>query len=48
MTEQQQTSPVQDGSSDEVIVLARLHHVNLKAYRFEEMREFYSEGLKGS
>ncbi len=42
MTEQRQTSPVQEGSIDEVIVPARLHHVNLKAYRFEEMREFYT------
>ena len=32
MTEQRQTSPVQEESLDEVIVPARLHHVNLKAY----------------
>jgi catechol 2,3-dioxygenase-like lactoylglutathione lyase family enzyme len=42
MTEQRQTSPVQEESLDEVIVPARLHHVNLKAYRFEEMRDFYT------
>jgi catechol 2,3-dioxygenase-like lactoylglutathione lyase family enzyme len=42
MKEQRQTSPVQENSLDEVIVPARLHHVNLKAYRFEEMREFYT------
>ena len=42
MTEQRQTSPVQEDSLDEVIVPARLHHVNLKAYHFEEMREFYT------
>jgi len=42
MTEQYQTSPVQEEFLDEVIVPARLHHVNLKAYRFEEMRAFYT------
>ncbi|GHO58650.1 bifunctional 3-(3-hydroxy-phenyl)propionate/3-hydroxycinnamic acid hydroxylase [Ktedonobacter robiniae] len=42
MAEQRQTSPEQEGSLNEVIVPARLHHVNLKAYRFEEMREFYT------
>jgi 2-polyprenyl-6-methoxyphenol hydroxylase-like FAD-dependent oxidoreductase/catechol 2,3-dioxygenase-like lactoylglutathione lyase family enzyme len=42
MTEQRQTSPVQEESLDEVIVPARLHHVNLKAYKFEEMRDFYT------
>ena len=42
MTEQPQTSPGQEMSLDEVIVPARLHHVNLKAYRFEEMRDFYT------
>src|SRR5262249_23678717 len=42
MTEQRQTSPVQEESLDEVIVPARLHHINLKAYRFEEMRAFYT------
>jgi len=41
-TEQRKTSPMQEGSLDEVIVPARLHHVNLKAYRFEEMRDFYT------
>jgi catechol 2,3-dioxygenase-like lactoylglutathione lyase family enzyme len=41
-TEQHQTSPVQGGALEEVIVPARLHHVNLKAYRFEEMRDFYT------
>ena len=41
-TEQRQTSPVQEDSREEVIIPARLHHVNLKAYRFEEMREFYT------
>lgn len=41
-TEQRQTSPMQESSREEVIVPARLHHVNLKAYRFEEMREFYT------
>jgi len=41
-TEQRQTNPVQEGSLDEVIIPARLHHVNLKAYHFEEMREFYT------
>ena len=42
MTEQRQTSPVQEDATDEMIVPARLHHVNLKAYHFEEMREFYT------
>lgn len=42
MTEQHQTSPGQEVSPDEVIIPARLHHVNLKAYHFEEMREFYT------
>jgi 2-polyprenyl-6-methoxyphenol hydroxylase-like FAD-dependent oxidoreductase/catechol 2,3-dioxygenase-like lactoylglutathione lyase family enzyme len=42
MTEQRQTSPGQEDSLEEVIVPARLHHVNLKAYRFEEMRDFYT------
>lgn len=28
--------------SDDVVVPARLHHVNLKAVRFEEMRDFYT------
>ncbi len=42
MTEQRKTSPVQEGSLEEVIIPARLHHVNLKAYRFEEMRDFYT------
>jgi catechol 2,3-dioxygenase-like lactoylglutathione lyase family enzyme len=42
MTEQRQSNPVQEGFLDEVIVPARLHHVNLKAYRFEEMRAFYT------
>jgi 2-polyprenyl-6-methoxyphenol hydroxylase-like FAD-dependent oxidoreductase/catechol 2,3-dioxygenase-like lactoylglutathione lyase family enzyme len=41
MKEQRQTSQVQEESLDEVIVPARLHHVNLKAYKFEEMRNFY-------
>ena len=30
------------GVLEEVIIPARLHHVNLKAYRFEEMRDFYT------
>jgi catechol-2,3-dioxygenase len=30
---------------DEVIVPARLHHVNLKTIRFEEMRAFYTKVL---
>ncbi len=42
MKEQRQTSQVQEESLDEVIVPARLHHVNLKAYKFEEMRDFYT------
>lgn len=42
MTEQRQTNPVQEEPLDEVIIPARLHHVNLKAYRFEEMRDFYT------
>jgi catechol 2,3-dioxygenase-like lactoylglutathione lyase family enzyme len=42
MTEQHPTSPVQEDSLNEVIVPARLHHINLKAYRFEEMRAFYT------
>lgn len=42
MTEQRQMNPVQEESLEEVIVPARLHHVNLKAYRFEEMRAFYT------
>jgi catechol 2,3-dioxygenase-like lactoylglutathione lyase family enzyme len=41
-TEQQQTNPAQEASIDEVIIPARLHHVNLKAYHFEEMRAFYT------
>ena len=41
-TEQQQTSPAQETSIEEVIIPARLHHVNLKAYHFEEMRAFYT------
>jgi 2-polyprenyl-6-methoxyphenol hydroxylase-like FAD-dependent oxidoreductase/catechol 2,3-dioxygenase-like lactoylglutathione lyase family enzyme len=41
-TEQRQPSPMQEGSREEVIRPARLHHVNLKAYRFEEMRDFYT------
>jgi catechol 2,3-dioxygenase-like lactoylglutathione lyase family enzyme len=42
MTEQRQTSAGQEGSLGKVIVPARLHHVNLKAYHFEEMRDFYT------
>jgi catechol 2,3-dioxygenase-like lactoylglutathione lyase family enzyme len=41
-TEQQQTNPAQEASNEEVIIPARLHHVNLKAYHFEEMRAFYT------
>ncbi len=41
-TEQRETSPEQEGSQEEVIIPARLHHVNLKAYHFEEMRDFYT------
>ncbi|HWZ20146.1 MAG TPA: VOC family protein [Ktedonobacteraceae bacterium] len=41
-TEHQQTNPAQERSREEVIIPARLHHVNLKAYHFEEMRAFYT------
>lgn len=42
MAEQKRTDPAQQRTSDEVIKPARLHHVNLKAFRFTEMREFYT------
>lgn len=42
MAEQITGDPKQQDTSDEVIVPARLHHVNLKALKFEEMREFYT------
>jgi catechol 2,3-dioxygenase-like lactoylglutathione lyase family enzyme len=42
MTEQNQTKQMPEETLEEVIVPARLHHVNLKAYRFEEMRAFYT------
>ena len=42
MAEQLKTDPLQQSSQKKIIVPARLHHVNLKAYRFEEMREFYT------
>ncbi|GEM_PF-14743 len=41
-TEQRQTNPEQEVSMEEVIIPARFHHVNLKAYHFEEMRAFYT------
>ena len=41
-TEQRQTGPAQDASIEEVIIPVRFHHVNLKAYHFEEMRAFYT------
>ena len=41
-TEQRQTSSAQDASTEEVIIPARFHHVNLKAYNFEAMRDFYT------
>ncbi len=42
MAEHNATKPRQQNTTDQVIVPARLHHVNLKAFRFEEMRDFYT------
>jgi catechol 2,3-dioxygenase-like lactoylglutathione lyase family enzyme len=42
MTEPLKTNSSLERSSEEVIVPARLHHILLKAYQFEEMRTFYT------
>jgi catechol 2,3-dioxygenase-like lactoylglutathione lyase family enzyme len=43
MTEQRTAITTQTQHDiDEVIVPARLHHINLKAFKFDEMREFYT------
>ena len=44
MAEQRTTNATQQqlDNIDEVITPARLHHINLKAVKFDEMREFYT------
>ena len=42
MTEHIAADVVQEQSTEKIIAPARLHHVNLKAVKFEEMREFYT------
>ena len=43
MAEQRTTTTAQpQHHTEEVIVPARLHHINLKAFKFDEMREFYT------